>query len=137
MLMFSAWRKIVEVTTGISIPHEAQIGAGLYIGHFGTIILHPDVRIGQRCTIMQGVSIGLSWGKGHHGVPIIGDDVYVGPNAFVGGSITVGDGASIGANSVVTRDVAPGTMVRGVPAERIGEPGHSEPETDDTTGGGD
>jgi serine O-acetyltransferase len=118
---FGVWRKAVEISTGISLSPEAQIGDGLYIGHFGGIMIHPEARIGEHCAVMQGVTIGMSWGKAGNGAPVIGDRVYIGPKATVCGPITVGSGSVIAANSLVTRDVAPGVMVRGVPAHPVGE----------------
>ena len=119
LAVFSVWHKVVEITTGIELAREAHIGSGFYIGHFGGIVIHPDTRIGQHCAIMQGVTVGLSWGKNGHGAPVIGDNVYIGPKATVVGPITVGNGAVVSANSLVTRDVAPGVLVRGVPAEPV------------------
>jgi maltose O-acetyltransferase len=53
------------------------------------------------------------------GVPVVGSDVVVGAGAVILGGISIGDGAVIGANSVVTRDVAPGSTVVGAPARPI------------------
>lgn len=117
------WRKLVEVTTSISLPHTAVIGPGLYIAHFGPVILNKRVVIGAVCDLHQGVSIGVSDRAGRSGAPVIGDHVWIGPHATVAGPLTVGDNVMISANSLVTRDVPSGSVVRGVPAVVVGTRG--------------
>ena len=107
--------KMVEMLAGVSLPAHAAIGRGLYIGHFGGIIVHPEAVMGERCTIAQGVTIGVLGGP-RAGVPRLGDDVYVGAGAKVLGDVSVGDGAIIGANAVVLEDVPAGATAVGVPA---------------------
>jgi serine acetyltransferase len=58
----------VEITTGISISPDCRIGPGLYIGHFGQIILHSDVVMRRDCNLSQGVTIGLAEKDGRWGV---------------------------------------------------------------------
>lgn len=115
-LFLAIWHKIIEMATGISLPETAIIGPGLYIAHFGNVFLHGDTRIGENCTIGQGVTVGISGRGDYRGVPTIGDRVYIATSAVVIGKIVVGDDAVIGANSLVNRDVAPNTTVLGVPA---------------------
>jgi serine O-acetyltransferase len=109
---------MIEALTGISLPARTRIGKGLYIGHFGGIIVSPDVVLGERCSISQGVTLGVLGGP-RLGVPRLGDDVYVGAGAKVLGPITVGDRAIIGANAVVLTDVPAGATVAGVPARIV------------------
>jgi serine O-acetyltransferase len=113
----------MSIRFGITLPIQSKPGPGFYIGHFGGIVVHPDVRFGRDCNLSQGVTIGLSSRGKYFGTPIIGDRVYIGPGAKIFGNISVGHDAAIGANAVVTRDVAPGTVVGGVPAKVIGEDG--------------
>jgi len=107
--------KMVEITTGVSLPAHARIGKGFYIGHFGNIIIHPDTVMGERCSISHGVTIGVLGGD-RPGVPRLGNDVYVGSGAKILGPVTIGDGAVIGANAVVVKDVPAGATAVGVPA---------------------
>lgn len=107
--------KLVEITTGVSLPAHARIGKGFYIGHFGNIIIHPDTIMGERCSISHGVTIGVLGGD-RPGVPRLGNDVYVGAGAKILGPVTIGDGAIIGANAVVLEDVPAGATAVGVPA---------------------
>lgn len=110
--------KMVEITTGVSLPAHARIGKGFYIGHFGNIIIHPDTVMGERCSISHGVTIGVLGGD-RAGVPRLGNDVYVGSGAKILGPVTIGDGAVIGANAVVLEDVPAGATAVGVPARII------------------
>lgn len=114
-------QKWVEVVTGISIPYSASIGDSLYIGHFGGIIINAKAIIGNNCNISQGVTIGVSGVKEKRGVPILGNNIYIGANAVIAGAISVGDNVVIGANSFVNRDVVANTTVLGVPAVKIND----------------
>lgn len=112
-------QKWIEIITGISIPYAATIGHSFYIGHFGSIIINSKSVIGDNCNISQGVTIGVSGRGTKRGVPVIGNNVYMGAHATIAGAITVGDGAVIGANSLVVSTVAPATTVVGVPAVEV------------------
>lgn len=92
-----------------------EIGGGLYIQHgFATMISAES--IGENCWINQQVTIGYN-GTGRP--PIIGDNVMIACGAKVLGSITIGEGAVIGANAVVIRDVDAKAVMGGIPAHKI------------------
>jgi serine O-acetyltransferase len=106
--------RVIEMATGISISLDARIGPGLRIHHFGNIFIHSEAVIGSNCTLRQGVTIGNNMTDG--GVPVIGDDVDFGVYAQVLGRVRIGNGAKIGAMSVVLTDVPAGATAFGVPA---------------------
>jgi len=106
--------RAVETTTGISINPGADIGPGLYIGHFGGIIV-GEVTLGSNCNLSQGVTLGRTGRIGEHGAPVLGDRVWVGPGAVVVGPVAIGDDALIGANTVVTKDVPARALAIGSP----------------------
>lgn len=106
--------RLIEMTTGISIPVEAQIGKGLRIHHFGGIILHPEVVIGEHCTLYHHVTLGDRGGWG--GAPRVGSDVMIGAGAKLLGRIEIGDRSVIGANAVVVTSIPPDSIAVGVPA---------------------
>lgn len=99
--------------TGAEINPLAVIGPGLNLVHPAGVVIGPEVCIGARAWVFQGVTIGASHRPGQ---PSIGDDVVIGAGAKLLGGITVGDGARIGANAVVVKDVPAGASARGVPA---------------------
>jgi serine O-acetyltransferase len=109
--------RFTETLTGISIPKQAEIGPGLRIFHFGNIFVHTEVKIGARCTMRQGVTIGNRHAGGP--VPVLEDDVDLGAYAQLLGGIRIGRGAKIGAMSVVLQDVPPGHTAVGIPARII------------------
>lgn len=107
---------LVQTLTGINIQASCEIGPGLYIGHYGTIFIHGDVKMGKFCNISQENTLGIAGRGDKRGVPEIGDFVYIGPGAKIIGQVKVGNHVAIGANAVVTRDVPDGAVVAGVPA---------------------
>jgi len=117
LILATIWLKLVEMTTGISLPCQAIIGPGLYIGHFGNIFVGEDAIMGHTCNISQGVTIGVSGFGQKRGTPRVGNRVYMAANAVAVGKITVGDDSVIAANSLAMTDVAPHTTVIGVPAQ--------------------
>lgn len=101
------------------VPSHAVIGPGTTLEHRGlAVVINRRARVGARCKIGPQVVIG-GRGKGAEGVPVIGDDVYIGVGAKLLGGITIGDGALIGANAVVLDDVPAGRTAVGVPARVI------------------
>jgi serine O-acetyltransferase len=107
--------------TAIDIHPGAKIGRNLFIDH-GFVVIGETAVIGDNVTIYQGATLGGTnptngfAGKRH---PTIGNDVLISLHAAVLGPITVGDGAKIGASAVVTKDVAPGATMIGIPAKPV------------------
>jgi serine O-acetyltransferase len=99
---------------GIDVSLAAEVGPGLKIEHFSTIFINAQARIGNRCTICQGVTIGA-----YKGAPAVGNYVFVGPGAKALNDIRIGDNSILGANCVVTKDVPENGVVVGVPGKVI------------------
>jgi serine O-acetyltransferase len=97
-----------------SLSGMADIGPGLLLPHANGVVVGADSRIGWDCTIQQFVTVGGNLGKSIDGreKPIIGNRVLIGAGAVVAGPVVVGDGATIGANCVITRDVPAGGLAR-------------------------
>jgi serine O-acetyltransferase len=108
---------VSRAVTGVEIHPSAQIGREFFIDHGAGVVIGETAAIGSRVTLYQGVTLGgtgFQRGKRH---PTLGDNVTVGSGAKLLGPIAVGDGAKVGANTVVVEDVPPGATV-------VGNPGH-------------
>ena len=107
--------------TGIDIHPGAKIGKRFFLDH-GFSVIGESAEIGDDVTIYQHVTLGgtnPTTGVGGKRHPTLRSGVVVGSGAQVLGPIEVGEGAKIGANSVVTRDVAPGQTMVGIPARPV------------------
>jgi len=102
--------------TGIQLPTKAKIGKGLFIAHFGSIIVNPDAILGCNVNIAPGVVIGKANRGEKKGVPTIGNNVWIGANAVIVGNITIGDDVMIAPNAYVNMDVPSHSIVLGNPA---------------------
>lgn len=106
--------------TGIEIHPGATLGRRLFIDHGMGVVIGETAVIGDDCTLYHGVTLGgTSWNKGKRH-PTLGRDVVVGAGAKVLGPIMINDGARIGSNSVVVKDVSHGATVVGIPAYEVG-----------------
>jgi serine O-acetyltransferase len=111
--------KLVEIFCGITIGSAAKIGRRFCIEHHGCIVIHGNSVIGDDCLIRHGVTLGNTGYDDPFGAPTIGNRVQIGAGAKILGRISIGDGAIIGANAVVIRDVPADMAVGGVPARPL------------------
>lgn len=110
------WFTLIEIHPG------AVLGRRVFIDHGIGVIIGETAEIGDDCTIYQGVTLGgtsLTRGAKRH--PTLGREVVVGAGAKVLGPFTVGEGARIGSNAVVVREVPPGATAVGIPARIVGD----------------
>ena len=85
----------------IQILRKTKIGYGLYISHGGPVVVNPSTVIGNNCNLSQFVTIGSNEGR----AAIIGDNVYIGPSCCIVEDVVIGNNVTIGAGSVVTKDL--------------------------------
>jgi serine O-acetyltransferase len=104
---------------GFSIPINT-LGKGVYIPHYGTIVVNSRAYIGDYSVLNVGVCIGRHPGDKEL-VPTIGKSVFLAPGVKVFGKIHIGDGCLLGANAVVTKDIPPHKMAVGIPAKVISD----------------
>lgn len=110
---------INRVLFSVSLPPSVQVGRNVTFGYQGLgIVVHKNACLGSNVIISPNVVIGGK-GKGQPGAPVIEDDVVIGAGACVLGAVRIGQGAVIGANSVVLANVAPHTTVAGIPAREV------------------
>ncbi len=110
--------------TGIEIHPGATIGRRVFIDHGMGVVIGETAVIGDDCTLYHGVTLGgTSWSKGKRH-PTLLRGVVIGAGAKVLGPVTLGEGAKVGSNAVVVRDVPPGATAVGIPA-RIVEAGRA------------
>lgn len=105
--------------TGIEIHPGAKIGRRFFIDHGMGVVIGETAEIGDDVLMYQGVVLGGTSLKKEKRHPTIGNNVVIGAGAILLGPIKVGDGAKIGAGSVVIKDVPEGTTVVGVPARVV------------------
>ena len=101
---------------GFQIPPSTQIGKGLYIGHWGTIVVNGKTIMGDFCNLSPGVTIGQTNRGKNKGVPTIGSKVWIGTNAVIVGNIIIGDNVMIAPNAFVNISVPSNSLVVGNPA---------------------
>jgi serine O-acetyltransferase len=112
---------IARGLTGIEIHPGASIGRRFFIDHGMGVVIGETAEIGDDVTLYHGVTLGgTSWqeGKRH---PTLGNGVVVGAGAKILGPITIGDGAKIGSNAVVVKDVPANATAAGIPARILDE----------------
>jgi serine O-acetyltransferase len=110
-----------RMLTAIDIHPGAQIGERFFIDH-GFTVIGETAEIGDDVTIYQNVTLGgtnPSTGVGGKRHPTLKSGVVIGSGAQVLGPIVVGEGAKIGANAVVTKDVEPASTMVGIPARSV------------------
>lgn len=111
---------VTRFLTGIEIHPGAKLGERIFFDHAMGVVVGETAEIGDGCTIYQGVTLGgTSLYKGAKRHPTLGRNVVVGAGAQVLGGFTVGDGAKVGSNAVVTKPVPAGATAVGNPARII------------------
>ncbi len=120
-----SYRIVVDWLLGVDIPCKTVIGRRLVIYHGHALVINEAAVIGDDCILRHCVTIGNKLTPdGESGAPQIGNGVEFGAGAMVIGPLKIGDGARIGALSVVTRSVPAGFTVVGNPARPVASPVH-------------
>ena len=119
LALAASYKLATEWILGIELPPSTRVGAGLRLRHGIGIVVNPATVIGRGVMLRHGVTLGNR--RTADDCPVIEDDVEIGVGAVIIGAITIGRGARIGPHAVVTRDVAPGSIVYS-PRPEIREP---------------
>ena len=118
-LLYRMMFRRVRNCYGIELPYSAIVGRRVVIEHQGAIVIHGNSVIGDESIIRQGVTLGNKSLDRPLDAPKLGRRVNVGAGAKIVGAVTIGDGASIGANAVVLIDVPENAIAVGIPARVI------------------
>ena len=104
---------------GFIIYPSCKIGKGLYIGHFGRVIINAKVEIGCNVNISPGVTLGETYRGKNKGVPKIGNNVWIGTNAIIVGNVIIGNNVLIAPAAYVNFDVPDNAVVVGNPGKIV------------------
>jgi len=124
------YKFLTELIMGIEIDWRCKIGPRAALYHGYGLVIHRGAVIGSGVILRHGVTIGVKATHGSTAAPILGDEVDVGASAIILGDVKIGDGAVIGAGSVVIKDVPPRATVAGNPARVIRMP-QEDPRTEE------
>jgi serine O-acetyltransferase len=105
--------------TGIEIHPGADIAVPCFIDHGMGVVIGETAILGPRCHLHQGVTLGGTSTRRERRHPNLGSDVTIGAGAQIIGAVTIGDGARIGAGSVVISNVPAHATVVGVPGHVV------------------
>lgn len=120
----------ISVVFGVDIHPAAKVGSGILVDHATGIVVGETAVIEDDVSILQSVTLGGTGKESGDRHPKIRKGVLISAGAKVLGNVEVGQGAKIGAGSVVLKDVPPHTTVAGVPAVVIGKPRSMTPALD-------
>lgn len=114
---FRFFVRYYQLKFGFQISYRTEIGSGLYIGHYGTIVIAETAKIGNNCNINHGVTIGKTSRGKLKGSPIIGNDVWIGAYSTLVGRIIIGNNVLISPGALVNFDVPSDSLVIGNPGQ--------------------
>ena len=112
---------------GVDIHPGATFGHGILLDHASSFVAGETAVVGNNVSILHEVTLGGSGKECGDRHPKVGNGVLIGAGAKLLGNINIGEGAKIGAGSVVLEDVCPHITVVGVPAKQVGKPRHKSP----------
>lgn len=115
-LLYRAFLLHYSYKYGYQINPNTKIGKGLYIVHWGPVVINGQVEIGDNCTLSHIVNLGQTNRGKKAGCPKIGNKVFIGTGAVVVGKIVIGDNVLIAPNALVNFDVPDNSIVTGNPA---------------------
>ncbi len=112
---------------GVDIHPAAKMGYGIMLDHATGLVIGETAVVGNNVSILQSVTLGGTGKDEGNRHPKICDGVLISAGAKILGNICVGEGAKVGAGSVVLEAVPPHTTVAGVPAKIVGRPASEQP----------
>lgn len=120
-------QSLISETFGVDIHPAATVGKGILIDHATGVVIGETAVVGDNVSLLHDVTLGGTGKDRGDRHPKVGNGVLIAAGAKVLGNITIGEGAKIGAGSVVLRSVKPHCTVVGVPAKSVGSCGEAAP----------
>ena len=120
-------QSLISKVFGVDIHPAARIGKGILIDHATGVVIGETAVVGNNVSLLHNVTLGGTGKERGDRHPKVGDGVLIAAGAKVLGNIRIGEGAKIGAGSVVLRSVPPHSTVVGVPARSVGACSESSP----------
>ena len=109
--------KLIRIVSNVQISRQVNIGGGLLLPHFGTIVLNKKATYGENLTLFHGVTVGAKGASSDDmKLPIIGNNVKLSAGAIILGNITIGDNVVVGAGALVVKDIPNNSVAVGNPA---------------------
>jgi serine O-acetyltransferase len=121
------FQNCISTKFSVDIHPAAKIGHGILMDHATGVVVGATAVVGNNVSIMQSVTLGGTGKEEGDRHPKVGDGVLISAGAKILGNIVIGNGAKVGAGSVVLQDVPPHTTVAGVPAKIVGHPTSDQP----------
>lgn len=118
LLFYFILNQFIKTIHHVDIDRRAEIGPGLFIIHYYSIVIGP-AKIGSNVTIHHNLTIGQKIAGLDRSTPVIGDNVWIGPQCVITGDIKIGTGATISAGSILSRDVPDNCLAAGNPGRVI------------------
>ncbi len=124
------FQNLISSEFSVDIHPAAKIGQGILMDHATGVVIGATAVVGNNVSIMQSVTLGGTGKEEADRHPKVGDGVLISAGAKILGNINIGEGAKVGAGSVVLQDVPAHTTVAGVPAKVVGHPDSAQPALD-------
>jgi serine O-acetyltransferase len=120
----------ISESFGVDIHPAARIGSGILIDHGTSVVIGETAVVEDNVSMLQEVTLGGTGKETGQRHPKVRRGVLIGAGAKILGNVEVGEGAKVGAGSVVLSDVPPHSTVAGIPAVVVGRPGVRQPALD-------
>ena len=114
------FQSLASEVFAVDIHPAARIGCGILLDHATSFVVGETAIIEDNVSILHEVTLGGTGKQTGDRHPIVRSGVLLGAGAKILGRVEIGEGAKVGAGSVVLNDVSPHTTVAGVPAQVVG-----------------
>ncbi len=116
-LMYAVLNYLIQMVHHVNIE-AIEIGPGFYIGHVGTIYVGPT-KLGSNVSLSHNTTIGIGHAANAVGIPVLGNNIWIGTGAIISGGITIGDNATITSGCVLSRSIPERSLAAGNPGRVV------------------